>query len=88
MIKETTGIIPGLELLSDEERRALLTRAENLWRALEGNNLGGFSDQNRPFYIVNAFREVIEDFGKRNTGYRHTGLEIEAHSSALKEGEE
>jgi hypothetical protein len=88
MTIETAGVIPGLEMLSDEERRALLTKAENLWRALEGNNLGGYSSQNRPFYIFEAFREVIEDFGQRNTGYRNTGLEIAAHLNARKEGDQ
>jgi hypothetical protein len=87
---ENADIIPNLDLLSPEEKKALLTKAENLWRDLERNELGGYSYGNRPFYILEAFRSAIEDFGKRNTGYRHSKNEIDAHEAALsiaREGE-
>lgn len=59
---------PYPELLSAEEQQAMLARAEQLWSALQANNLGGFSGINRPFYILHEFRRVIEEFGHRNTG--------------------
>lgn len=55
-------------LLSEDEKKSLLEKAENLWRALEENNLGGFSGINRPFLILNEFRETIEQYGCRDTG--------------------
>ena len=47
----------------------LLKRAENLWGSLQNNDLGGYSGINRPFWIVSVFREIIEEFGNRDTGY-------------------
>lgn len=76
-------LIPDLDLLSAEENKALLKRAEVLWRQLQENELGGYSGINRPFYILNSFRAAIEDFGKRNTGYRHSKNEIDAHLAAV-----
>lgn len=77
-------IIPDLDLLSADEKKALLKKAETLWKALQTNELGGFSDQNRPFYIFNIFQEIIEDFGHRNTGYRHSQNDVDKHFIALK----
>lgn len=37
----------------------LLPTAERLWADLEKNELGGYSGINRPFWILQAFREVI-----------------------------
>jgi hypothetical protein len=59
---------PHPDLLSDAERKALLGDAEWLWRRLEANDIGGYSGINRPFYIVHAFKEVIEKFGRRDVG--------------------
>lgn len=56
------------QLLSEDEKKGLLEKAENLWSALEANNLGGLSGINRPFLILNEFREAIEQFGNRDTG--------------------
>ena len=56
------------ELLSDEEKRLLLSEAEELWRDLEKNNLGGYSGVNRPFYILHEFKRVIEKYGNRDLG--------------------
>ncbi len=67
-----------LRLLSTDEKRALLKKAEWLWAALEKNELGGYSYGNRPFYILEAFKEVIEDFGGRNIGYKLSQNEIDA----------
>jgi hypothetical protein len=60
------------ELLSESENRALLKRAEELWRRLQEDKLGGFSGVNRPFWIVGEFRHVIEEFGHRDTGLHWT----------------
>lgn len=59
---------PYPDLLSEAERKDILSDAEGLWRALEANNLGGFSGHNRPFYILHAFKQVIEKYGKRDVG--------------------
>jgi hypothetical protein len=59
---------PYPRLLSDDEKRSLLQKAENLWEALEENKPGGFSGINRPFFILHEFKEVIEQFGGRDVG--------------------
>ena len=56
------------ELLSDEEKRLLLSEAEELWSDLEKNNIGGYSGVNRPFYILHEFKRVIEKYGNRDLG--------------------
>lgn len=56
-------------LTKDEEAR-LLARAEQLWRDLERNQLGGYSGINRPFWIVGEFKVAIEEFGNRDIGWR------------------
>lgn len=68
---------PYPDLLSDQERRDLLTRAERLWRALQENDLGGFSSGNRPFYILAEFEAVIEAFGHRDIGQTWSNNELE-----------
>lgn len=73
---------PYPELLSDDERRALLTRAEEMWRDLQANNLGGFSGRNRPFWIMHEFRRVIEEFGHRDVGLRWSKNDLDAHPDA------
>ena len=70
------------ELLSADENRAMLADAEQLWSDLQGNQLGGFSYQNRPFYILHEFRRVIEKYGKRDTGLRWSKNDLDA----LKDG--
>ena len=42
-----------------------LARAERLWAELQEDQLGGFSGINRPFWIVQAFREIREDERQR-----------------------
>lgn len=37
------------DLLSEAERKQLLVDAEELWRRLEANDIGGFSGINRPY---------------------------------------
>lgn len=69
---------PPPELLSTEESKELLTKAEGLWRDLQENNLGGFSGINRPFYILHAFRSVIEQFGHRDTGLTWSKNDLDA----------
>lgn len=59
---------PYPRLLSDDEKKALLQKAENLWEALQQNNLGGFSGINRPFFILNEFKDIIEEYGGRDIG--------------------
>jgi hypothetical protein len=59
---------PYPKLLSDAERKELLADAEWLWERLEANDIGGFSGINRPFYIMHAFKEVIEKYGGRDVG--------------------
>lgn len=70
---------PYPELLDGKEESSLLARAEQLWRDLQDNNLGGFSGVNRPFYIVAEFRRVIEDFGHRDTGLNWSRDDLNAH---------
>lgn len=70
---------PFPELLTEEERAKLLFIAETLWRDLEGNELGGYSGVNRPFYILWKFKEVIEEFGHRDVGLTWSKLALDAH---------
>jgi hypothetical protein len=71
---------PYPELLSAEEQKALLERAEHLWADLQSNNLGGFSGINRPFFILHEFRRVIEEFGHRDTGLSWSRDDLDAAS--------
>lgn len=66
------------ELLSSEERKRLLAKAEYLWERLETNDIGGFSGINRPFYILAAFKEVIEEYGKRDVGLTWSKNDLDA----------
>jgi len=66
------------ELLSSAEQKAVLERAERLWKDLQANNLGGFSGINRPFYIVAEFKSVIEQFGHRDVGLRWSKDDLDA----------
>jgi hypothetical protein len=73
------------DLLSKEERSQILRDAENLWQDLQRNDLGGYSDGNRPFYILEEFKRIIEKYGKRDVGLTWSRVELDA---ALKENEE
>lgn len=75
----TDGLRPYPELLSEAERKALLNTAEELWRDLQENQLGGYSGINRPFWILNYFKQMIEKYGRRDTGYRWTPNQLKAH---------
>lgn len=68
-MSDTKGVLtPYPDLLSEDERKQLLADAEWLWKRLEANDIGGFSGFNRPFYILHAFKEVIEKYGHRDVG--------------------
>lgn len=70
------------ELLSVQERKDILRDAEELWRALESNDLGGYSNINRPFYILHAFKQVIEKYGHRDVGLHWSRNDLDAISKA------
>ena len=69
---------PPPQLLTREEEKLLLSRAEELWRDLQANNLGGFSGINRPFYIVFEFKRIIEELGNRDVGLTWTYEQLKA----------
>jgi len=69
------------DLMSVDERKSLLAEAENLWRDLHANNLGGFSGVNRPFYILHEFKRVIEKYGRRDVGLTWSNDDIERHTT-------
>lgn len=69
------------ELLSEDERRAILQDAERLWKDLQSNDLGGYSGVNRPFYILHAFKEIIEKYGRRDVGLTWSKNALDAHPS-------
>jgi hypothetical protein len=75
MSKETR---PYPDLLSEDERKALLADAEWLWKRLEANDIGGFRGANRPFYILHAFKEVIEKYGRRDVGLSWSKNDLDA----------
>lgn len=56
------------DLLSPDESKGLLLEAEELWRDLQKDELGGFSGINRPFWILFHFKRVIEKYGRRDVG--------------------
>lgn len=70
---------PYPELLDDDESRALLKLAEDLWADLQTNNLGGFSGINRPFWILAQFKHAIEEFGHRDVGLKWSKNQLDAH---------
>lgn len=72
---------PYPELITGKEHKEMLTLAENLWRDLRDNQLGGFSDGNRPFYIFGEFRRIIERFGHRDTGLKWSKNQLDTHPS-------
>ena len=69
---------PYPDLLSKDERKAMLADAEELWRRLVADDLGGYSGINRPFYILHAFKEVIEKYGHRDVGLTWSQNDLEA----------
>jgi hypothetical protein len=66
------------ELLTTEEKSSLLMEAEDLWAALQANNIGGYSDANRPFYILHIFKLVIEKYGHRDVGINWSKNDLDA----------
>lgn len=70
------------DLLTNDEERQLLKDAEYLWSDLQENRLGGFSDGNRPFFILGEFKRIIEKYGKRDIGQTWTGNELKAFQDA------
>ncbi|HWU32819.1 MAG TPA: hypothetical protein VN108_08095 [Marmoricola sp.] len=73
------------DLLSPEEGKSLLADAEQLWRDLQRNELGGFSGHNRPFYILHEFRRVIEKYGRRDVGLTWSKDDLDALALRTKE---
>jgi hypothetical protein len=73
----TEGRTPP-ELFSEAERKEILADAEALWADLQKNNLGGFSDGNRPFYILHEFKRIIEKYGHRDVGLTWSKNELDA----------
>lgn len=69
---------PYPELLTPDERKAILAEAEQLWADLQSNNLGGFSGENRPFWILHAFKVVIERYGHRDVGLSWSKNDLDA----------
>lgn len=69
---------PYPDLLTDDERKAILADAERLWSDLQRNDLGGFSGGNRPFWILHAFKEVIEKYGHRDVGLSWSKNDLDA----------
>lgn len=82
MTQETLRPYP--DKLSQEEKKSILSEAEELWSALEGNELGGFSNRNRPFYIVYAFKQAIEKYGRRDVGLTWSKNQLDDARSSLK----
>ena len=72
------------DLLSVSEQQEILLDAEILWSELQKNELGGFSGQNRPFYILHAFKTVIEKYGKRDVGLKWSNNDLDAARLAEK----
>lgn len=80
---------PLPDLLSSDERNALKAQAEQVWRDLQENNLGGFSYGNRPFWLMHQFELVIEKYGRRDIGLCWSPLQINAaREAALIAGKE
>jgi hypothetical protein len=65
-----------VEPLTTEERQSMRTFAENLWDELQGDKLGGFSGINRVLYLEWKLREVIEQYGHRDTGLTEHGRTV------------
>jgi hypothetical protein len=60
------------QLLTDVEKKSLQELAEAVWADLQKNELGGYSGINRPFYLVWMFKIVIERYGYRDVGLKHS----------------
>lgn len=73
------------DLLSEAERKQILADAEWLWKRLEANDIGGFSGINRPFYILHAFKEVIEKYGRRDVGLSWSKNDLDAAKALSQE---
>lgn len=72
------------ELLSQDETKALIAKAEILWADLQANNIGGYSGINRPFWILCQFKDVIEEFGHRDVGLTWSKNDLDAHPEKTK----
>lgn len=75
----TGGVQPYPQLLTAEEKKRIQAKAESLWADLEANQLGGYSDCNRPFWIAHIFQQVIEEFSSRDTGLHWSRDQLDAH---------
>lgn len=77
------ALVEGMAAPGETTERAhptLLQRAEQLWKDLQEDNLGGFSGINRPFWIVQAFKEVeAAVLTATKDGARRTALIDAAH---------
>ena len=71
------------ELLNADEQRGLLAEAEQLWRDLETNELGGFSGHNRPFWIMHQFKRVIEKYARCDVGLDWSKNELPNHGAQV-----
>lgn len=69
---------PLPEFLTLWERADLLNISERLWRDLQENNLGGYSNGNRPYHILHVLKEVIERYGRRDVGLTWSTDDVEA----------
>ena len=76
---------PYPKKLKQEEQNALLEKAEHLLSELLENNIGGFSGVNRPYFILNSFKEVIEEYGARDVGLNWSHNDLMAHPDHIKE---
>jgi len=91
MTDHIDGIIAGMseaerelpELLTAGEQQDLLAEAEQLWRDLQANELGGFSGGNRPFWIMYQFKCAIEKYGHRDVGLNWSKDELDAVRARL-----
>ena len=71
-----------VKLLTKDEHASIQKFAEDVWVALEENELGGYSGINRPFYLIWMFKKVIEKYGDRNIGLTLTADEVDAIKKA------
>tara|TARA_R110000851_G_scaffold20691_3_gene62419 strand:- start:418 stop:717 length:300 start_codon:yes stop_codon:yes gene_type:complete len=67
------------KLLTEKEKSKLLKKSERLMTELLENNLGGYSGKNRPFWIMSAFKEVIEEFSERDVGLSWSFNDLKKH---------
>lgn len=78
---DNTSLRKPPELLTEEERKEILAEAELLWKDLQENKLGGFSDGNRTFYILHVLKWTIEKYGRRDVGLTWSKNELDTLST-------